>query len=142
MPEGGAVRSGALMHDDIRTCIAQRARPPRGIREEEWLLCVGDKLCSGKRPPHSAMRLVTGTGSQPGEYTCIRSASCGPQAKVDMTSRCRGFFGDASRCIPRKHQSDPGDPTSQSHVAPLLCTGQSHRRTNSACPTYSQVNFA
>jgi hypothetical protein len=36
------VRSSSLIHDDIRTCIAQRVRPPPCVPKEERLLCAGE----------------------------------------------------------------------------------------------------
>src|ERR1700683_1565673 len=58
-PECATVRSSSLLHDDIRTCIAQRVRPPPRVPEEEWLLCASDKVCARKRTRHNAGRLVT-----------------------------------------------------------------------------------
>ena len=37
LPERIAVRSGPLMHDNIRTCDAQRVRPPSRVLEQERL---------------------------------------------------------------------------------------------------------
>ncbi len=43
-PERAAVRSGPLFHDNVRTCIAQRGRPPRRVLKEERLLRAGNKV--------------------------------------------------------------------------------------------------
>jgi len=37
LPERIAVRPGTLLHDNVRTCIAQRVRPPSSVLEEERL---------------------------------------------------------------------------------------------------------
>ena len=58
-PECATVRSSSLSHDDIRTCIAQRVRPPPRVPEEERLLCASDKVCARKWARHNARRLVT-----------------------------------------------------------------------------------
>src|SRR5580698_8266425 len=59
LPECATVRPGSLIHDDIRICIAQRVRPSPCVREEERLLCAGDKVCARKRTRHNARRPVT-----------------------------------------------------------------------------------
>src|SRR3984957_21276456 len=59
LPECATVRSSSLMHDDIRTCIAQRVCPPVCVPEEERLLCAGHEVCARKRTRHNARRLVT-----------------------------------------------------------------------------------
>src|ERR671923_1348967 len=51
-PKSAAVRAGALHHDDMRACIAQRASPPRRVVEEELLLRAGDEVEAGKRRRH------------------------------------------------------------------------------------------
>src|SRR5262249_55408278 len=58
-PECPTVRPSSLLHDDIRTCIPQRVRPPPCVPEEERLLCASDKVCARKRTTHNARRLVT-----------------------------------------------------------------------------------
>lgn len=61
-PECATVRTGSLIHDDIRTCIAQGVRPPPGVLQEERLLCTGHKVGTRKRDRHNAGRLVTAAG--------------------------------------------------------------------------------
>ncbi len=58
-PEFAPVRPSSLIHDDIRTCIAQRVRPPPCVPEEERLPCASDKICARKWDRHNARRLVT-----------------------------------------------------------------------------------
>ena len=47
------------MHDDLRTCIAQRVCPRPCVPEEERLLCAGHEVCARKRTRHNPRRLVT-----------------------------------------------------------------------------------
>src|ERR1700677_2370725 len=58
-PEWATVRSSSPMHNDIRTCIAQRVCPPSCVLEEERLLCASHEVCARKRTRHNARRLVT-----------------------------------------------------------------------------------
>src|SRR6202050_5792432 len=58
-PECTTVRSVSLIHDDLRTRIAQRIRPLFCVPEEERLLYASDKICSRKRTRHNSRRLVT-----------------------------------------------------------------------------------
>src|ERR1700728_1101070 len=58
-PECATMRSSSLIHDDTRTCCAQRVGPPPCVPEEERLLCASDKVCARRRARHTARRLVT-----------------------------------------------------------------------------------
>src|SRR5580693_6182067 len=60
--ECATVRSSSLIHDDVRTCIAQRVCPPPCVPEEERLLCASHEVCARKRTRHDARRLVTTAG--------------------------------------------------------------------------------
>src|SRR5579872_4761396 len=53
-PECAAMRPGSLIHDDIRTGVAQGVRPPSGVLEEERLLPAGDEVCARKWTRHDA----------------------------------------------------------------------------------------
>jgi hypothetical protein len=44
-PECTAVRSDPLRHDNVRTRIAQRDRPPRRVIEEKRLQRAGNEVC-------------------------------------------------------------------------------------------------
>ena len=54
-----AVRRDPLAHHDVRTCIAQRDRPPGRVVEEERLQRAGDEVHARNRTRHHAGRLVT-----------------------------------------------------------------------------------
>jgi hypothetical protein len=58
-PECTTMRSVSLIHDDLRTRIAQRIRPPPCVPEEEWLVYASDKICSRKGTRHNFRGLVT-----------------------------------------------------------------------------------
>jgi hypothetical protein len=70
-PKCSTVQSSSLIHDDIRTCIAQRVRPPLCVPDEERLLCTSDKVGARKRTRHNARRLIT--AARRGAEACTRS---------------------------------------------------------------------
>src|SRR6202161_4576958 len=105
-PECATVRSGSLIHDDIRTCIAQRIGPPPRVSEEERLLCATDKVCARKRTRHNARRLVT---------AARRSAQ---DRTVDMWMPNPKSEGQLS---PRRDAEHCGTFSAQRHAKPRLC---------------------
>ena len=58
-PQRVAVRRDPLAHDDVRTCTAQRDRPPGRVLEEERLQRAGDEVHARNRTRHHARRSVT-----------------------------------------------------------------------------------
>ena len=56
------MRSGPLGHHDVRTCIAQRLRPPGRVLVEERLQRAGDEVRARKRARHHARRSVASAG--------------------------------------------------------------------------------
>jgi hypothetical protein len=58
LPERVAVGPDPLVHDDVRTGIAQRARPPGRVLEEERLQRAGDEIGARKRARHHGRRAV------------------------------------------------------------------------------------
>src|SRR5262249_37430288 len=59
LPECVAVRAGPLLHDNVRTCIAQRVLPPSRVLEEERLSRAGDQVRARNRTRHDTRRSVT-----------------------------------------------------------------------------------
>ncbi len=59
-PECSTVRSDPLMHDDIRSCIAERFRPLRCVFQKERLLNAGDKVRPWKWARHNRWWPVAG----------------------------------------------------------------------------------
>jgi len=57
-PKRVAVRPDPLGHDNVRTCIAQRVRPPGRVLEEERLLHASDEVRARKRARHHRRRSV------------------------------------------------------------------------------------
>ena len=55
------MRSGPLFHDNVRTCLAQRGRPPRRILKEERLLRAGNKVRARNPTRHHLSRFVART---------------------------------------------------------------------------------
>ncbi len=53
------VRPSSLVHDNIRTRVTQRVRPPSSVRQEERLLRASDKVYARERTRHNGRRLVT-----------------------------------------------------------------------------------
>src|SRR5205085_11288450 len=56
LPERVAVRPDALSYEDVRTCIAQRVRPPGRVLEEERLQRAGDEVHARDRARHHLWR--------------------------------------------------------------------------------------
>ena len=51
-PERVAMPPGPLMHDNVRTRISKRVRPPNRIPEEERLKCADDEVRARNRTRH------------------------------------------------------------------------------------------
>src|SRR6516164_1489884 len=58
-PERAAVRPDPLRHDNVRTRLAQRDRPPRRVLQEKRLQRAGNQVRARNRIRHHARRSVT-----------------------------------------------------------------------------------
>src|SRR5215472_4835111 len=96
-PERAAVRSDPLFHDHVRTCIAQRGRPPRCVLKEERLLRAGNKVRARNPTWHHVRRLVA-RARRGAEDRTVDIGMPEPKSERELSTRRGTEHRGAFRC--------------------------------------------
>jgi hypothetical protein len=82
LPQRGAVRRDPLAHDDVRTCIAQRGRPPGRVVEEERLQRAGDEISAASNSASRQSVCNPRPASRTGPHRRCRDAEAQERARA------------------------------------------------------------